>query len=185
MIGWLYISDLQPHDEGIYTALVSNGIEAITADSKLTVRVGDCDFESPSLCGWEQVRYFTYMMSSLAVISRGVSPFRVITGSRFWSGYIYFNRTTHYIFLHQDMRQDTFNWTRLKGGTPSSQTGPIGEDTSKSKGIRMRKLYNYACLCTVMYEFCHHITPNLEVIIRQDLGTTCLLRAAIQGSREM
>ena len=55
-LSYLMINDLQPHDEGQYSCFASNGIEAVTADTSVTVSVGGCDFESDTLCGWIQVQ---------------------------------------------------------------------------------------------------------------------------------
>ena len=79
----LGVRDMQPHDEGSYTCMASNGIQAVTATTTARVKVGGCDFEAPSLCGWLQ-----------------------------------------------SVRHDTFNWTRVRGGTPSYDTGPIGDHTT-------------------------------------------------------
>ena len=54
-MGVLQINNLQPHDEGTYTCVASNGVEAVSVDTTVTVTVGGCDFEEEHMCGWIQV----------------------------------------------------------------------------------------------------------------------------------
>ena len=60
------INDMQPHDEGKYTCVASNGIQAVSADTYVTVNVGGCDFENERLCGWIQVRYRESALANIA-----------------------------------------------------------------------------------------------------------------------
>ena len=48
------------HTNGLLPSFASNGIEAVKADTSVTVNVGGCDFEDPAMCGWIQVRQPVY-----------------------------------------------------------------------------------------------------------------------------